>query len=81
MKVFFKLFVTVLFFNFLAVLSSSSKVFAENHSTHIVIDSQDLQPFSDGEPRDKEERFAFYRDEKVSVDLNDDGDPNLNMQF
>lgn len=29
----------------------------------------------------KKERFRFYSDQKASIDINEDGDPNLNMRF
>lgn len=52
-------------------------------NTNITVDSSELNPFivNEEDRRKKEDRLVFYRDEAVNVDINDDGDPNLNMQF
>lgn len=51
-------------------------------STNVTVSSSDLEPFSLNEKTESnEERHKFYSDDKTSIDVNEDGDPNLNMHF
>ena len=64
----------------LADEASSSAV--SHKGPHVTVDSTELEPFSLNEKTEpKNERAVFYSDEKASVDINDEGEPNLNMHF
>ena len=51
-------------------------------STNVIVSSSDLEPFSLNEKTEsKEKRLSFYSDDKANIDINENGDPNLNMHF
>lgn len=51
-------------------------------STNVIISSSDLEPFSLNKKTESEEkRPTFYSDDKANIDINENGDPNLNMHF
>ena len=52
----------------------------EGRGTDIVVTSHEVS-LDDATSRRKDERFTFYKDDQVAVDLNENGDPNMNMQF
>ena len=55
---------------------------AHARGTDIKVDSAELDSFSiDDRLKVKDEKLRFYKDENVSVDVNDDGAPNMNMRF
>ena len=78
----FLLFAFVLF-SFLSACGEAAELSASPHkSTHVTVESSELQPFSINdktEPKDK--RTVFYSDQNSSVDVNENGEPNLNMRF
>lgn len=64
------------------LLVSVDSVYAGSRSTDVKVESQGLdQAFMDQKLNPPEERFAFYRDNEKSVDINEDGDPNMNFRF
>ena len=51
-------------------------------NTRLTVASSDLEPFSLNEKTEpKNKRAVFYSDQNSSVDINEDGEPNLNMRF
>ena len=62
------------------LLFGFSSAWAAPKGTNISVDSSQLEPFGPSK-NDKEGRLTFYRDENVAVDVNDDAEPNMNMQF
>ena len=49
---------------------------------HVTVESSQLSPFSINEKTEpKEKRLVFYSDQNSSVDVNDNGEPNVNMRF
>ena len=51
-------------------------------STNVTVESSQLEPFSINEKTEpKEKRAVFYSDQNSSVDINENGEPNLNMRF
>lgn len=51
-------------------------------STNVTVASSDLEPFSlDEKTEPKEKGIVFYSDQNSSVDINENGEPNLNMRF
>lgn len=50
--------------------------------THVTVESSELQPLSINEKTEpKDKRVVFYSDKDSSVDINENGEPNLNMRF
>jgi hypothetical protein len=46
------------------------------------VDSRELEAYSlDEKLGVKDERLTFYRDGEAAIDVNEDGEPNLNMRF
>lgn len=54
---------------------------ARARSTDVVVSSDELGRDGFGDLPDRPERPVFYRDTQVTGDINEDGDPNLNMRF
>ena len=49
---------------------------------NVTVESSQLEPFSiDEKTEPKEKRAVFYSDQNSSVDINENGEPNLNMRF
>ena len=63
-----------------AVMAGEETKLSSGHGTNIQVSSEEVEPFS-FETKKKEDRLTFYKDKDVAVDLNDDAEPNLNMQF
>ena len=55
---------------------------APHKSTNVTVESSKLEPFSIDEKTEPEnKRATFYSDQNSSVDINENGEPNLNMRF
>ena len=66
----------------LAVAEETDDHFSSHKSTNITVSSSDLEPFSLNKKTESEEkRPTFYSDDKANIDINENGDPNLNMHF
>ena len=78
----FSLFMLVLF-SFLNARGEASELGPISHkSTNVTVKSSELQPFSINEETEpKNKRTVFYSDQNSSVDVNENGEPNLNMRF
>ena len=64
------------------IASEADRIPAERKSTNVKVDSSDLEPFSINEKTEpKEKRVTFYSDQNSAVDVNENGEPNLNMRF
>ncbi len=48
---------------------------------NVQVDSTDLEPYSIDKKTDPEERAVFFKDENAALEINEDGDPSLNMRF
>ena len=50
--------------------------------TNVSLDSREFEPYSIDEKLDvKDKSPAFYRQGEAAIDIDEDGDPNLNMRF
>ena len=63
------------------ILFTNSFALAANHNTDVQVESWPIDELVDAKIDPPEERFAFYRDNEKSLELNEDGDPNMNMRF
>lgn len=71
-------------FVFLAVLAAARSAEAASpqmRGTHVTVNSRDLEGTPEEELEPSEQKFRFYGDDRVTVDLNDDGNPNFRMNF
>jgi len=74
---------TFMLFVFLSVCAEAAEPkVSPRKSTNVTIDSAQLEPFSINEKTEpKDKRAVFYSDQNSSVDINDNGEPNLNTRF
>ncbi|GEM_PF-6086387 len=50
--------------------------------TNLSVDSGDIEDFLlKDKTKDKDDRLVFYRNKDMAVDINDTGDPNMNLRF
>ena len=70
-------------FCFLSVCGEASEAYpSPRKSTNVTVESSQLEPFSINEKTEpKDKRAVFYSDQNSSVDINENGEPNLNMHF
>ena len=50
-------------------------------STHMTVDSSELEPFSLIEKPEPDERIQFYKDGDVVGGFNENGEPNIGTKF
>ena len=73
-------FAGVCFFN--AASKAAEPSASSRKSTNVTVDSSKLEPLSiDEKTQPKNKRPTFYADQNSSVDINENGEPNLNMRF
>ena len=69
-------------FSFLAlILLTDSFALAAHRSTDVQVESGSVDELIDKKINPPKERFAFYRDSEKSLEINEDGDPNMNLRF
>ena len=55
---------------------------SSHKNTNVTVTNSDLEPFSlNDKTEPKEGRPTFYSDQNASVDINENGEPNLNTRF
>ena len=55
---------------------------APSRGTNVSVDSRELEPFSiKDQEKDKDEKFYFFREGDTAMDINENGDPNMNFRF
>ena len=54
---------------------------AAHPNTDVQVESGPIDELVDKKIDPPEERFAFYRDDEKSLEINEDGDPNMNVRF
>ncbi|MBI2095096.1 MAG: hypothetical protein HYT89_02890 [Candidatus Omnitrophica bacterium] len=55
---------------------------ASFRGTNVSVDSRELEPFSiEDKKKGEDEKFYFFREGDTAMDINEDGDPNLNFRF
>ena len=55
--------------------------YAAHPNTDVQVESGPIDELVDKKMCPPEERFAFYRDNEKSLEINEDGDPNMNVRF
>ena len=63
------------------VLLNDSLALAAHRNTDVQVESGPIDELVDKKMDPPEEKFAFYRDDDKSLELNEDVDPNMNMRF
>ena len=76
------------FFCCLALFLTFSLFFADDvhaifskKNINVTFSSDDLEPFDINKKTEPEERTTFYSDPNANIDVNENGEPNLNMRF
>ena len=54
---------------------------AAHPNTDVQVQSGPIDELVDKKINPPEERFAFYRDDEKSLEINEDGEPNMNVRF